>query len=357
MNKILLVGPIFPPMHGQSLAFTRLHESIDEKYKFVINTNFEGMGFSKKILGTLRCLILIVYRIIFFRVGLVYFTCSRSFMGSIKDVFLINIADWKGVKLVNHLHGSDFYDFISESSAWYRWVLLKSYDKVDTSIVLLESMRLQFVDFPSMNIEVVANFYDSSLDDIEIIPDSGRVNMLYLSNVIKSKGIFELIEAFHVLSKCYDNLYLNVAGDFVSDESMNENDVKELFFKSIGNNENIKYVGVVYGKEKMRLLQKSDLFVLPSYYKSEAFPISIIEAMRCGNAIVASNYKYLPDIVNDNNGVTVEIKSSKSIRNGVMRLIEDMDKLTRIKLYNMNYAKRNYSLSEYQTKMNEILFR
>ena len=40
-----------------------------------------------------------------------------------------------------------------------------------------------------------------------------------------------------------------------------------------------------------------------------------------------------------------------------MRLIEDMDKLTRIKLYNMNYAKRNYSLSEYQTKMNEILFR
>ncbi len=78
---------------------------------------------------------------------------------------------------------------------------------------------------------------------------------------------------------------------------MNVKEVKKIFKKKIKNNNHIVYLGKTFGEDKVILLQKSDIFVLPTYYKSEAFPISIIEAMACENAIVTTNYKYLPDVV------------------------------------------------------------
>jgi len=160
---ILLVGPLFPPIHGQSLAFTRFVEHIDDKNKIVININYEDNSKLLKVLITFKTLYLIVFKTLFFKYDVVYFTCSRSFLGSIKDVLLINLVSFKKVKLINHLHGSDFYDFLHGSSKWYKNILFYSYNKVDTSIVLLDSMQKQFKDFKNMSVEVVPNFYDSEL--------------------------------------------------------------------------------------------------------------------------------------------------------------------------------------------------
>ena len=55
--------------------------------------------------------------------------------------------------------------------------------------------------FPEMKIEIVPNFYDKSLDLIDYNKTDDSFNVLYLSNIIKSKGIFELIDAFIIFSK------------------------------------------------------------------------------------------------------------------------------------------------------------
>ena len=39
---ILLVGPMVPPVNGQSLAFTRFVNSIPGGYKIIINTVYQG---------------------------------------------------------------------------------------------------------------------------------------------------------------------------------------------------------------------------------------------------------------------------------------------------------------------------
>jgi glycosyltransferase involved in cell wall biosynthesis len=355
-KNILLVGPLLPPIHGQSLAFTRFIESVDKENKMVVNTNLEDKSKLCKILGTFKTLLTIFFQSVFVKYDIVYFTCSRSFLGSIKDILLINLVNFKRIKIINHLHGSDFYDFLHSLPKWYQRVFFYSYDKVDTSIVLLESMKNQFIDFENMTIEVVPNFYDNELNKELEKNDENKISLVYLSNIMKSKGIFELIGAFEKLSKSYENIYLNIAGGFIADEYMNIEEVKKEFYKKIKKNNSIKYIGKIFGEDKVRLLQKSDIFILPSYYKSEAFPISIIEAMRCENAIVTTRYKYLPEIVTNKNGILVEIKSVNSLIDGIECLFKDKEQLRTIKKYNGKYAKDKYSLEKYINNLNRIVY-
>ena len=160
-KSILLVGPCLPPIHGQSLAFTRFVESIDEKSKTIIDTNFRGQSRIGKIVNTCKIIFSIFGKTLFGRYNIIYFTCSRSLLGSIKDVVLINFSRSCNAKLVNHLHGSDFYDFIHNCPGWYRRILLYSYNKVDVSIVLLDSMKSQFKDFKKMEKNLRIKISDS----------------------------------------------------------------------------------------------------------------------------------------------------------------------------------------------------
>jgi glycosyltransferase involved in cell wall biosynthesis len=349
--KILFVGPISPPIHGQSLAFTRFYESIDNNNKLLINTNIT----TNKALNTVKNLFLIFSKLFFHKIDTVYFTCSRSISGSIKDIVLITLASFKGIRLINHLHGSDFYEFLHRAPAWYQHLLINAYNKVDTSIVLLDEMREQFKDFPKMNIVVVSNFYDEELDTALASKNTSHINMLYLSNIIKSKGIFELINAFDVLTKTYDNIVLNIAGTFMADIYMSKDEVEQQFLQQIKNNPKLNYLGQVQGKNKIELLQRSDIFILPSYYPSEAFPISIIEAMRSGNAIITTDYKYLPSIVRPENGALVEIKSVSSLIIGLENLLQDPIRLHTIQEHNIKIAKKYYTLTHYLDQLKKIV--
>lgn len=352
--KYLMFGPYMPPVHGQSLAFSRFCDIISKEEKIIIDTNYDDKAKYEKIITTIWIIINIILVNIIYKYNVVYFTCSRSVFGSIKDILLITIANIRNVKIINHLHGSDFYEFIHKAPRWYKKIIIWTYEKVDISIVPLEKMKVQFKDFDNMSIKVVPNFYDKELDISYEQKSKKEINIIYLSNIIKSKGIIELIEAFKILIKKY-NIKLLIAGDFVADNHMSISEIKNVFYEKIKNNENIKYYGSITGIDKVKLLQKSDIFTLPSYYKSEAFPISIIEAMACQNAIVTTDYMYLSEIVKSKNGVLVKVKSIESLIEGIEKLLKDEAMLKKIQKNNMNEARQKYSIDVYLKKLNEIV--
>jgi glycosyltransferase involved in cell wall biosynthesis len=354
MKKVLFVGPIVPPIHGQSLAFTRFYETIDDKNKLLINTNFDDKNKFYKVIFSIWNLFLIALKTLFYSYDVVYFTCSRTFFGSIKDVILINLAKFRCKKIVNHLHGASFYSFLHNSGNLYKNILIQTYSKVDVSIVLTQSMKKQFQDFPNMNITFISNFYDEELANTVYKKNSKSIKLLYLSNIMQQKGIFELIDAFKVLSLKYENITLDIGGGFIADE-MSISDVRYKFLKKINGIEKIKYHGIVKGEEKIKLFQQSDIFILPTYYESEAIPISIIEAMATGNAIITTNFNYLPELINMNNGVLVEIKSIDSLMIGIEKLLVNQDLLRSMQKHNSLEAKEKYSYDTYIRKLKKIV--
>lgn len=359
-NKILLVGPVLPPVNGQSLAFTRFLENIDQYDITVINTSYTGRLKLVKFFNSILIIIKIILFLLFFRYKTVYFTCSRSLFGSVKDLFLINIASIRRARIVNHLHGSDFYEFIHGTPDFYKKLIFNAYNKVTTSIVLADAMKEQFIDFSQMNIEVVNNFYDVELEDkyrnyAKGISHDNSVKLLYLSNIMSSKGIFYLLDAFDFLSKKYANLTLEIAGSFLGDDSMCVDDVIRLFNDKVSKNKRIKYRGTIFGEQKYDLLYSTDIFVLPTYYKSEALPISIIEAMISGNAIITTNYKYLPDLVKEQNGILVEPKDLEQLVSAIESLIINQDRLASIKKFNENEAREKYCFDTYINNLRRIV--
>ena len=82
-----------------------------------------------------------------------------------------------------------------------------------------------------------------------------------MSNIISSKGIFELIDAFEVLSKTHENIHLNIAGGYIADEYLSIDKVRKKFEQKISLSNRITYTGKIFEREKVALLQKSDIFI------------------------------------------------------------------------------------------------
>lgn len=354
-KQILFFGPLPQPITGQSIAFQNVCEHLLGD-NLLINTTYFG---KMKLLNSLYSILLTIYYFLFKSIGTVYFTASRSRLGFIKDFFLVFIAHFNSVRVITHIHGADFDHFLATLGIMKSFVL-RAFSKIDTCIVLLDEMKSSFERFPGMRIEIVFNCYGKEFErsNVGLKED---LTVLYLSNIMMSKGILDFMASAKEVMSRFSHVKYIIAGSFVSDEIYTRDEIEWNFnrelhaIQELFGKERIQFIGSVCGQEKVEVFEKSSIFVLPSYYKSEAFPISFLEAMRTGNAIVTTEHNYLPRIINGNNGIVVPVKSVDQLVSAQEELILNPSRLQSIQHYNINFAKRNYNSEAFITKIEHIL--
>jgi len=262
---------------------------------------------------------------------------------------LINMASFFKVKMVNHVQGADFDNLLTNKPRWFTKWVENSYNKVQTTIVLMEGMKKPFLRFGSMQLRVLPNVYDPALDqfdDSEKVKNDEYFEILYLSNLMRTKGIIEVVDAFLLFAEKQKNVRLNIAGTFVNDAECSAQEIKDIFNERIKGADNIVYHGVVKGEAKSKLLYASDVFVLPSYYVAEAFPLSIVEAMRAGCAVITTRFNYLEEVVSSENGVLVAIRDVNALVGAFDYLVKNPAMLKVIQANNIAEAKNKYSLAK-----------
>jgi glycosyltransferase involved in cell wall biosynthesis len=205
---------------------------------------------------------------------------------------------------------------------------------------------------------VVPNCYDPILQDIksDFLIKKENIHILYISFLMKTKGIFLALDVFEKIANEYDHIYFNIAGQPHSDELMSKTEVKLLFdkrFKELNENfpQRFKYHGVVKGDEKIKTYINSDILLFPTFFKSESFGIVNVEAMRTGNAIVTTNHNFLPDIVSSKEGVLVEPNNFESTYKGVKYLLDNRNILLKIQKHNVEHSKKLFSPEKFNTTM------
>lgn len=298
MTKICFLAQFPPPIHGLSKAVHTLYNSrLNRKYIF-----------SKIDMGNNRKIFLTMWKLIVTHSEVIYFTISQSRVGNLRDLLLMKIISMRGKKCIVHLHGGYYRILVDDHmGTWQRNLNVKAMRKIDAAIVLGKSLHWIFEGLvPDERIYTVSNCVDNEFikrsicDKCMDINKADTIHVLYLSNFIQTKGYREVLQcAKQIYEKRINNKFIfHFAGKFF-------NPVEEKYFTSfIQENElsNVIYHGIVKGTEKVNLLELCHVFILMTRYPNEGQPISILEAMGNGMAVITTNHAGISDIATNDNG-------------------------------------------------------
>jgi glycosyltransferase involved in cell wall biosynthesis len=346
-KNILLIGVLQPPINGQTLAFQSLTNELNVKTLTLSGMKAKNFKIkTTKILIYLRLLLRLV-GIISFKKYVVYHTLSQSKEGFMRDFPIVFISKLFGCKVIGHIHGGNYDGFYKNQNTFFQTLIRKMLIQIDVMIVLSENMKKMFDFVPEIcsKIKVVNNGLPFSFEDnllkIKYLPQNiqAPIKVLFLSNLIESKGYLDVLEATEILVNRYGyNVQTDFCGDFVhyNDARRFDNlaDATHYFFDFISKNNlqnHINYHGVVTGEEKKQLLEEAHFFILPTNYINEGQPISIIEAMAYRCVILTTHYRGISEMISSNeSGVYINFGSPESIASGVKKLIENPSEFQRI---------------------------
>ena len=347
---VLTVGPRKDPVTGQSKCFNYFVENTKHETINIFSTGVGKFYFIKYIL-------LVFYHRLFSNYDAIYFTSSRSKLGFLRDLILVLINNSDDKLIVNHLHGADFKRFYESASAFYKVIVDFVYTKIDISIVLCNGMKSQYSNYKNMKLEVVSNFYDQQeVGSFREYNKRKPLEILFLSNLIKSKGYKELVDAVKTVNRIEkDCCILHLAGAAFDEDS-------RKFIFEIESNKHVMYHGVISGKDKSDLLSRAHILALPTYYPTEAQPLCLIEGMASGCYIVTTNHNYIPEFVSEVNGSVLNIHHApiddsfnSSLTQVLLSLVKGEDNLLEKMNYNITYSKSEFSSIVYINKIDMIL--
>lgn len=353
--KILFIAPLPPPFGGQAIMSEIVFRVLNPS--FIVNVNVEG-----SILINVFIIFKIAFYLIFKVPDVIYFTCSRSKMGAIRDMVLLFLARFLKIKTINHLHGNEIRDILQPR--WLERIVVNAYQGIDTTIFVSQKQADEFpIRVPYMKNVVLPNCYDKVFDEItwtqkKLKIKLGEVNILFISFLMESKGIFIALEVFERLGIEYPHLRFNVAGDFRTDYLSSSLDVKTKFFKKWDDlitkfPGRFIYHGVVVGEQKRDLFLKNDILLFPTFFKTESFGLVLIEGMRSGNIVVASDFNNISELVTEERGRLFPPKDINSAFLAIEHFINDINKMREVQKNNIIFSQTIYSQEKYE---NDISF-
>lgn len=139
---------------------------------------------------------------------------------------------------------------------------------------------------------------------------SEAIIVLAIARIEPGKGVDLIIEAMPLLPEYVE---LIVGGEGSQLESL------KLRARKLGVEHRVSFAGWVSGDEKQRLIEKADVFCLPSSYDS--FGMGFLEAMANGLPVVALDWGPIPDVVNNGNcGLLIKDNKPELLAEAILSL-------------------------------------
>ena len=355
-KSILIVGPFPKPITGLSLANKIVKEILDKNLFFkvsIVNTSFpsfkENIGkFSFQKLVFFLKANLQLYRI--FQHQIIYITPGQTFLGVLKYGSFIILGAFLKKEMIVHVHGNYLgtqYNLLSGIKKKVFHFLISQFTK---GIVLSDSLKPNLQPFlTSEKIFSLPNFAQPYLISENQNVETSELKIIYLSNLMKEKGIFTLLNALQILEVQKIKYSAKIAGN-IDDSSLKQiqSKIKKLKHTS--------YIGIVDGQEKKELLDWGNIFVLPTYYKMEGQPISILEAMATKNVIITTQHAGIPDLIEENNnGFFIDPKGKGKLEDILIFLAKHQEEILRIAEFNRTHFLRNFTLRQFEENLLQIL--
>lgn len=357
-SRILFIIHLPPPITGAGVVGNIIKNSL------FVNTNFEteyidlatsknlddiGKRKISKIIKTLS-IILKVFKALFLnKVELCYMSLTSTGLGLYKDVLVIVLLKLFGKKIVYHFHNKG----IRESGRkWYNHILYKFiFNKA--YCILLSPLLIYDIEH-YVNKERVF-FCANGIPEINpssvptnLMFDKSKFQLLFLSNMMYEKGVLELLEACSLLKKEDFDFKCNFVGAWanISEKEFN------YHVQQFGLEQQVVYHGKKFGEEKNNFFKKADLFVFPTFYHFECFPLVLLEAMQFGLPIISTREGAIPEIVAEGKtGFLIPQKDGKALAEAVAKLINNIPLAEQMGACARQRYEKLYSLNSFEKKL------
>ena len=245
-------------------------------------------------------------------------TTTSGSIGTLRDYCVARYCKSHGLKTVMHCrYGCIPQDVTSKGLLGH---LLRKTMRLYDQIWVLDNKSyeaLNELDYLKGKVFLTPNSIEVG-NVIDLTPKAYR-HVAFIGNLIPSKGIYELVKAVLSLGK-YD-VTLDLIGPG-SEEIVGQ--LKKISGDKWGNV--IKYHGRLSNVEAVKFMKAVDIVALPTYYPSEAFPISILEAMSLTKLVISTRRAAIPDMLSFPDGtccgMLVREKSVEDIANAIRYCIE-----------------------------------
>jgi glycosyltransferase involved in cell wall biosynthesis len=226
-------------------------------------------------------------------------------------------------KVVAHIHGSKFQEFINKNPLNRRLshVMFNQADKV----VTLNEQWKSIVEKIVKKERVVKLYNPITLPEITFTNKKHHgINVLFLGRLSKRKGTYDLLY-------CIENQLNFFAEKNVEFFLCGDGDIENVrsYARKYKLNHVVRVPGWVSGKDKLSYLSKADIYVLPSY--NEQMPMSILEAMGFGLPVISTFVGGIPEMVDPGeNGILIAAGDKKALSAALKELIGDSEKRERM---------------------------
>lgn len=357
MKRILLIGTLSNKaknyVTGQSVIFDGIVDYFAHKYHVeVISLTDNGkyqrgslMFTVNRVLQFLAIYLKLIWIVVFKKIDVVYYQTALSVFGIKRDSITVGILRLFRIPIVAHQFGNIHIKTFLKDEPSSLQQLEKLVSRLDKVIVEGDGMVPEYEQIGTLNenIVVIPNGYKEE-NAIEKSPKSynktDTFKVFYLSNLIYSKGYFDVLRAIDLLvNKKRADVSCCFAGKFYkgfekedNNEELGTPEAFERFVEEHSLRDKVTYVPGLFGKEKAEQFQESHVFILPTYYSGEGQPMSILEAMSYGCVPIVTKHGHIPMMVNEENGSIVEAQNPSSIADAIF--------------YLMNHAEEYHSKSQ-----------
>jgi glycosyltransferase involved in cell wall biosynthesis len=175
---------------------------------------------------------------------------------------------------------------------------------------------------------------------------------LYLSNMMRQKGVFVLLDALKVLKDKQPEFECHFIGGWAD---ITEEEFKEKI-NSLGLNKQVIVHGPKYGDEKFPFMEETNVFVFPTFYHYECLPFVLLESMEFGLPVISTPEGAIRDIIEDGHtGYIVPQKNVEKLAARMEVLINDPELRKKMGEAGRKRYERLFTLDKFEKRLTDIL--
>jgi glycosyltransferase involved in cell wall biosynthesis len=161
--------------------------------------------------------------------------------------------------------------------------------------------------------------------------DQKSAYILFVGNLKKEKGIFELLEGFSAICEKFPQYKLIYAGPGIHKKTLEERALQ----LSIANK--VEVLGSINHEQLPKLMASATIVALPSY--NEGVPNVILEAMASGTPVLTTNVGGIPEVVNESIcGKIITPRNAKEVAAGLEYILDKEWSSEKIKEHSRYYS-------------------